>query len=44
MNQLPLLLAMLLIGLATPATAETPALIASLALAGLAPALLRRPD
>jgi|GEM_PF-6565049 hypothetical protein len=44
MSQLPLLLAMLLIGLAAPATAETPLLICGLALAGLAPALLRRPD
>ena len=44
MNQLPLLIAMLLIGLAAPAAAETPYLICGLALAGLAPALLRKID
>jgi hypothetical protein len=44
MSQLPLLVAMLLLGLATPVTAETPLLIVTLAMAGMAPALLRKPD
>ncbi len=44
MSQLPLLFAMALIGLAAPAAAETPYLICGLALAGLAPALLRKAD
>lgn len=44
MSQLPLVTALLLIGLVLPASPETPALIAVLALAGLTPALLRKPD
>lgn len=44
MSPLPLLTALLLIGLALPATAETPWLIAALAMAGTAPALLRKSD
>lgn len=44
MSQLPILVAMLLIGLAMPATVETPLLISALAMAGVAPALLRKPD
>lgn len=41
MSQLPLITAMLLIGLMLPATAETPLLVAALALAGMAPMLRR---
>jgi hypothetical protein len=44
MSQLPVLAALLLIGLVLPVTAETPLLIAALALAGMTPALLRKPD
>jgi hypothetical protein len=41
MSRLPLIIGMLLIGVMLPATAETPALIAALALAGMAPMLRR---
>jgi hypothetical protein len=44
MIQLPILAALALIGLVLPVTAETPAVIAALAVAGVAPALIRRPD
>jgi hypothetical protein len=44
MSQLPILLAMLLIGLAVPFTPDTPLLLCCLALAGITPALLRKPD
>jgi hypothetical protein len=44
MSHLPLVTALLLLGLVLPVTADTPALIAALGVAGLAPAMLRRPD
>jgi hypothetical protein len=42
MSQLPILAALVLLGPVLPATDETPALIAALAVAGVTPALLRR--
>lgn len=44
MIQLPLITAMLLLATPTLDGPDTPAMIFVLALAGLAPALLRRPD
>jgi hypothetical protein len=44
MSQLCLIIGMVLLGTTGPGGAETTSLIFALALAGMAPSLLRRPD